>query len=331
MLAYTNGGNGSTRNDVIGFQPDFIWTKTRNTATNGDHIFQDAVRGAGYKLVSNSTAAEGAYDSTLGSFTSTGFQFGTNAFVNTNGNTYVNWAWKAGNATSSNTSGTITSTVSVNATAGFSVVTYTATGANATVGHGLGVAPSMIIYKARSGGAGSWTVGHKNMASSNPWNSVIFLDLTNAAAASGGGFNNTAPTSSVFSIGGAYNPSTWTMVAYCWSEIAGFSKFGSYTGNGSTDGPFVYCGFRPRYVLMKRTDSSTNGYWIVIDTARNTYNASGSELFPNGADAEYNGGRNIDVLSNGFKLRDNAYCNVSGGTYIYAAFAENPFKNSLAR
>jgi hypothetical protein len=250
----------------------------------------------------------------------------------------VGWQWKGGGAAVSNTAGTITSQVSANASAGFSVVTYTGTGANATVGHGLGVAPSFIIVKRRSA-TDDWQVYHA-ANTANPETDYLVLNTTAATADAADRWNDTAPTSSVFSIGNgsAVNTSANTYVAYCWSEIAGFSNFGSYTGNGSADGPFVYTGFRPRWIMFKRTNDTSN--WTIVDTARDTYNLVVNKLFadtstqenvsnPAGVDATNN---RLDILSNGFKQRDgNTWLNASGGTYIYMAFAENPFKNSLGR
>jgi hypothetical protein len=209
------------------------------------------------------------------------------------------------------------------------VVTYTGTGANATVGHGLGVAPKMIIVKGRSI-AESWRVGHNSVNNgSSPWNYYMALNLTNAAAAASTVWNNTAPTSSVFSIGtdSAMNSNTNTYVAYCWAAIAGYSAFGSYTGNGSTDGPFNYVGFRPKFIMLKRTD--TTGNWTMYDATRNTYNAGSYPLYPNLSNAEDASLDHFDWLSNGFKMKSTNQ-NASGGTFIYACFASNPFKNSNA-
>jgi hypothetical protein len=216
----------------------------------------------------------------------------------------------------------------VGATQGFSVVTYTGTGANATVGHGLGVAPSLVITKCRGAGTTSWAVWHINLISATYY---LLLDSTAGQAASSTVWNSTAPTSSVFSVGTSTASNFSTMVAYCFAAVAGYSAFGSYTGNGSTDGTFTYTGFRPRWILFKRTDSTSS--WTVFDTARNPYNLTNAYIQANASDAEavfsdiY-----IDILSNGFKQRGtNNSLNVSGGTYIYMAFAENPFKNALAR
>ena len=238
--------------------------KTRNTATNGFNIVQDSVRGAGYRLITDGTYAEG-YDATIGSFTSSGFQFGTNTNVNTNANTYINWQWKAGGTAVSNTAGTITSSVSANTTAGFSVVTFTGNGVDtlsgvATVGHGLGVAPKWVIVKQRSA-ARSWNVWHSALSGTQ----FILLEDTAAVVTDATKWNSTIPTSSVISLGTApgTNVSAGTYVAYCWAEIAGFSKFGSYTGNASSDGPFVATNFKPKFILIK-VSSTANGWVIMI-------------------------------------------------------------------
>jgi hypothetical protein len=218
--------------------------------------------------------------------------------------------------------------VSANTTAGFSIVGYTGTGANATVGHGLGVAPNMIIAKVRSTSGADWTVYHSSLGATQG----IFLDTAAAATTNANFWNNTAPTSSVYSVGssGGTNNSGNTMIAYCWAAVAGYSAFGSYTGNGSSDGPFVYTGFRPRYLLIKLTTGANS--WRVVDSSRNPYNLVNLSLRPDASDAEYTNVDNCDFLSNGFKLRGtDGGNNGSGQTFIYAAFAENPFQTSRAR
>ena len=321
----TNGGTGTS------FQPDFVWAKARNQAYT--HVLSDSIRGVGTQLFSNLTNAEQTNATYLSSFNTNGFSMaggntGTGS-INTSGDTYVAWQWKAGGTAVSNTSGTITSSVSANTTSGFSVVTYTGTGANATVGHGLGVAPKMIITKQRSA-VRSWGVYHASLGAAN----AVYLDTTQASSATTN-WNSTTPTSSVFSVGtgNEANASAGTYVAYCWAEIAGYSAFGSYTGNGSTDGPFVYLGFRPRFLMIKQTNSTNP--WIIQDAGRSLYNVTGLSLYPNSSAAEESstiGASAFDFLSNGFKNRDAGSAqNGSGSTYIYMAFAENPFKYALAR
>jgi len=235
---------------------------------------------------------------------------------------YIGWQWKANGAGVSNTNGSITSTVSANTTAGFSVVTYTApSSGSATVGHGLGVAPSLVIMKTRAYVL-DWYVYHQSLGGTQ----YLILDGTAAAATSSVVWNNTNPTSTVFSLGAGL-ATTGNMVAYCWAAVAGYSAFGSYTGNGSTDGTFVYLGFRPRFIMFKRTDATSN--WLIIDSSRGPYNPDQNRLFPNLSAAE-DTSENYDLLSNGFKLRD-ASGLANNGTIIYAAFAENPFNSSRAR
>jgi len=330
-------GNGVSQNVVTatGFKPDFVWIKDRTTAGQDNGLY-DTVRGTGRTLYSNLTNAESSVISTLTAFNSNGYTVGTENMANKANDNFVGWSWQAGQgSTSSNTSGSITSTVSVNTTAGFSIVTYTGNAVNgATVGHGLGVAPKMIILKGRSAGTagGPWYTYHASTGATN----LLRLNTT-AAAASDSVFYYTTPTANTFYLGapaGYSNGSGETYVAYCWSEIAGFSRFGSYTGNGNVDGPFVYTGFRPKFVIVKRTDST--GDWYVIDSSRATYNQIGPGLNPNTSSAEFTlgspTGGALDFLSNGFKWRGTYVdMNASGGTYIFMAFAENPFKNALAR
>ena len=309
----------------LSFQPDFVWTKDRSVAE--DHELSDSVRGGSKILYSNLTSAETSSAQNIISFDSGGFTYGTN--YATNGKSYVGWLWKAGGTGVTNTSGTITSTVSANPTAGFSIVTYTGNStAGATIGHGLGVAPNMIITKTRNTSLGNWGVYHSSVGA----NYGLNLNNTIAATAVIQFWNNTAPTSSVFSVGTSNDVNgASTYVAYCFAAVSGYSAFGSYSANGSTDGPFIYTGFRPRFILSKRTDSSTGGNWQIEDTSRATYNAVGPFLRADTSDAE-GSGTLLDILSNGFKLRttDTGW-NASGGTYIYAAFAENPLKYSRAR
>ena len=338
-----SGDNTSPRSITgVGFSPDLVWIKSRSNAVA--HRLSDSVRGANKALYSNLTDAEDT-DGNNGytsSFDSDGFTLtaGSSNSNGTNGSgyTYVAWNWKANGTGVSNTDGSITSTVSANTTAGFSVVTYTGNGTSgATIGHGLGVAPKMIIVKGRNAVANSWAswqVYHSSLPSS----ATSFVRLDETAAAYTGfasAWNSTNPTSSVFSVsynaGAGVNGSGDTFVAYCFSEVAGYSKFGSYTGNGSADGPFVFCGFRPRFVMYKRTDSAGDN-WNMLDTTRSDVNVADEYLFANSSSAEGFGATVMDILSNGFKLRfSGAGGNASGGTYIFMAFAEHPFKNTLAR
>jgi len=321
-------GNGASSQVVTNsgsMQPDFVWIKSRNQAFG--HLLFDSVRGISLYLQSNGTGAEVTDANMVSSLNSNGFTVGSSGFTNGNTYTQVGWQWRASNATAvTNTNGSIISTVSANTTAGFSIVTYTGNGtAGATVGHGLGVAPSMYIVKVRST-TESWITYHISIGATN----FVALNLVQASTAATAAWNNTAPTSTVFSLGNASstNGSGATFVAYCFAPVAGYSAFGSYTGNGSTDGTFVYLGFRPRFMLVKRTDAVTD--WQIIDSARNTYNAAGTFLYPNLSNAEDVTDR-IDFVSNGFKLRTTAGPNNASSTWIYACFAENPFKYANAR
>jgi hypothetical protein len=329
---YTGTGAALTLSNAVNgtsFQPDLVWMKSRSNAT--DHELVDSVRGATKSLVSNSTAAEATDANGLTAFGSTGFTLGTDANYNGSGRTFVGWQWKANGAAVTNTAGSITSQVSANTTAGFSVVTYTGTGANATVGHGLGVAPSMVIVKRRDGGSDNWQGYHISLGK----NYTIKLNTTQAQENLSDYWGTGGVTSTVFGINGTYsgiNANTGTYVAYCWAAVPGYSAFGSYTGNGSSDGPFVYLGFRPRYVMRKKTSGVAR--WIVEDSAREPSNVANTALYPNFANAEEVSTVNwgIDFLSNGFKIRStDTDSNESGGTYIYAAFAETPFAYSNAR
>jgi hypothetical protein len=329
-------GNGATRSITNNgsFKPDLVWIKARSIAYF--HRLSDSVRGIGKELYSNDTQAEttNQADGWVSAFNSNGFSILGGAGVNLNANTFVAWQWQAGQGSTSNitvnqygSTPSIASTVSVNTTAGFSIVTYTGNGSSpVTIGHGLGVAPKFIIIKDRSV-VSSWVVQHTSLG----WTQG-FLGITTATASTSTLFsNNTAPTSSVFTVGGYSNNNAENYVAYCWAEIAGFSKFGSYTGNGSADGPFVYTGFRPKYVMIKPTNVIAS--WTIEDTARSTYNVMDARIFAEESSAELSNGNGlIDYLSNGFKPRVNHVgINGSNNTMIYMAFAENPFKNALAR
>jgi hypothetical protein len=328
VLTYTGNSTSNRALTGLNFQPDFVWNKARSNGYN--HKLYDSVRGVTKQLASNLTDAESTTGTDfLVSFDSNGITIGNDTGFNGSGATFVDWFWKAGGATGvTNTAGSITSTVSANTSAGFSVVTYTGNGtAGATVGHGLGVAPKMIIVKNRTTTTG-WPTYHASQ-SATPANNFLMLNETAATGVLSTIWNNTAPTSTVFSIGtsalvnGAFN-----FVAYCFSEVAGYSKFGSYTGNGSADGTFVHLGFRPAFVMVKRINSTNN--WIMWDTSRSNDNIVDDWLYANLSDAEAVAS-GCDFLSNGFKLRNSANAINGSEPYIYMAFAENPFKYSLAR
>jgi hypothetical protein len=338
-------GNGSTQSiSGVGFQPDFTWIKERTSTSS--HRLYDTLRGVNTYLQSNSTDAEGTNAGNgLTSFDADGFSLGSNTAVNESGITHVAWNWKADNTSgSSNTDGTITSTVSANTTAGFSIVSYTGTGvAGDTMGHGLSQAPEVVIMKKRASngadGVRSWTVWNKDLTDGN----YLYLNATNAQF--GGRFFGevgnvtypyTEPTASLITFGGVntgqyqevnYNGDDYIM--YCFHSVEGYSKFGSYTGNGSTDGPFVYTGFRPAFVITKAYGSTSS--WQMFDSKRSPYNEVDKRLRADTSGAE-DTNLERDFLSNGFKIRtNNATLNGSGVNLIYMAFAESPFKYSNAR
>jgi hypothetical protein len=350
MAATTYTGTGATQTisnavNGVSFQPDFVWAKRRNTSV-ASHGLVDSVRGTGKTLFSNLTDPEDTGDSNLTAFNSNGFTAGSGGNFNASGPTYVGWQWKGGGTASTIAIGSISSgvpsiasSVSANTAAGFSVVTYTGTGAAATIGHGLGAVPSMIILFPRNNTGYAQPVWHTSLGGSTDSDYLVISNAggRNYAGALTGLWNNTAPTNSVFSIGTSVysNTSAKNYVAYCFAAVPGYSAFGSYTGNNDANGPFVYLGFRPRWIMFK--DSSTTGAWIIMDSSREIYNVEQTGLAPNSSNSEssYSGTPQVDFLSNGFKIRAtnaNSYWNnVSGNTYIYAAFAENPFKYANAR
>jgi hypothetical protein len=332
-------GTGATQSITgVGFNPDFLWIKSRSGSGYNHHVY-DSVRGIDKFLRTNATQSEFTVSplDQVTSLNADGFTLGSDSAspgaleVNELNQTYVGWLWDAGTSTVSNTQGSITSQVRANPTAGFSIVTYTGNGTSgATVGHGLGVAPSMMIIKKRSS-TGRWEVYLKVLGPTL----YLEMDVTNGAGGPYSGlWNNTDPTSTVFSIGNdsGVNSSGGTYVAYCFSSVVGYSSFGSYVGNGSSDGVFVYTGHRPRWILLKAT-SIANESWIIIDTARSTYNVVDAFLRADTSGAEFSSSlRYVDILSNGFKLRaSGTEVNGSGTTYVYSSFAESPFQYARAR
>jgi len=316
------GNSGTQSITGVGFQPDFLWIKRRTNA--GDHNLVDVIRTSDKTLISNDTGAEYS-NNTITSFDSDGFSLsGSDGALNASSNDYASWNWLASNTTASNTDGSITSTVSANTTSGFSIVSYTGTGANATVGHGLGSTPSVVMVKRRNGNSW-WYVRHTG---TNITDGHVFLNTTSTASTQSTSIIGLS--SSTFSLGTevSVNDSGGTFIAYCFAEKQGFSKFGSYVGNGSTDGTFVYTGFKPAFVIMKRTDTTEN--WLIKDSVRDTFNVADKRLFANLNQAEGTSANgSIDILSNGFKQRgSDIITNASGGTYIYMAFAEAPLVGS---
>ena len=311
-----SGTNSGETISGIPFQPDFNWTKQR-TGTQ-DHVVVDAVRGVQKTFFTNAEDAEYTLSDGITAWTSDGFTHGTNNRYCEASNTFASWSWKANGAGSSNSDGSITSTVSANTTSGFSIVKFTGTGANATIGHGLGVAPKMILVKTT--GTGSWIVYHKGMGATKN----LLLDATNAEATVSTMWNDTAPTSSVFSVGsnGATNGNGATMMAYCFADVSGYSKMGSYTGNGNADGTFIYTGFKPNFVITKKVSGTAD--WMIRDNKRD-FNGQWRDLYANNTNAETSPDSNTqsELLSNGFKLRmSHSNHNESGGTYIYIAFGQ---------
>ena len=311
-------GNGAT-NAITGvnFQPDLIWIKDRDTAGNS-HIWTDSVRGNTKNIYSNLTNAEGTKTDRVTSFDTDGFTLGADASqgANDNGSSQVAWNWLANGAGVANTDGSISSTVSANTTSGFSIVKYSGDGgSSSTVGHGLGAIPKMVIIKCRTS-TPSWQV----------WgDGYTRLSLNNTDGDLGSnGMTRGASTVTLPSGINDWNGSGQDYIMYCWSEVQGYSKFGSYTGNGSTDGTFVYTGFKPAFLIVKRTDSTSN--WRLWDSTRSTFNVADKLLFPDTSDQELTSSSYyMDLLSSGFKIRNtNADINASGGSYIYMAFASEP-------
>jgi len=328
-VLWTGDGNQGRSITGVGFKPDLVWIKSRSFSNN-HHLF-DVVRGPNRILRSSSTDEESTPGNIMPSFNTDGFtvgEDGSNNATNDDGNTFVAWCWKAGGVGVANTDGSINSTVSANQTAGFSIVSYTGTGSVGTVGHGLGKRPKVVIVKDRNGDT-NWPVFFDGI--SNNTNSILSLDLSNATATAGNFFNGGDTTTTTFPLGtgdGQTNASGNDHIAYCWAEIEGYSKFGSYAGNGSTDGPFVYCGFKPAWVMVKRTDST--GDWGMYDSSRNSTNPWDKYLIANASDAEGTATFG-DLLSNGFKWRYTGAMNQSGATYIFMAFAESPFQTANAK
>jgi hypothetical protein len=326
-------GNGSTQTiSGLNFSPDFVWIKVRNNARS--NFLFDTVRGVEKYIISDTTGAEATDSTYLTTFSSTGFSVGSSADVNRDTSPIVAWCWDAGSTTVTNTQGSISSQVRANASAGFSIVTYTGTGGTGTVGHGLGVAPSMIIVKNRSN-AVNWAVAHAGIDSNRCLNLNRDVDSSTVGFL---GLDKSSFTSTTFTVNYSdtsttvVNGSSNNYVAYCFAPVAGYSAFGSYTGNGSSDGPFVYTGFRPKWVMIKGI--SGGDHWYLYDSVRLGYNPRNEQLTPNLSDAEYDALSypNIDICANGFKLRTTiGGRNSSGVLYAYAAFGESPFAYARAR
>jgi hypothetical protein len=337
-LLYTGDGTSSQAQTNTGnsdLQPDWVWIKKRAGGTARAHQLYDSTRGVTKLLHSNSDGAESTQSAGLTAFGSDGFTVGDDDGIGANTATYVAWQWKAnGGTTSSNNDGSYTSTVQANTTTGFSIVKYGdatsfSSSSPATVGHGLGKAPKWIIIK-NLDGTRSWGVHHAGLTSAGK---IIYLDLTNAEADSSGFMNSTAPSSTVFTVNtlNVANGNNLEYIAYCFAEIQGYSKFGSYEGNDATDGPFVYTGFKPAWVMIKHISGSAGGTknWYMYDNKRSPQNVNDNTLIANGNDAEgADSAFDIDMLSNGFKIRNAEGAINNAASYIYMAFAEHPFVSS---
>ena len=311
-------GTGSTNAQTgVGFQPDLLWNKARSTADN--HLLYDAIRGITKTISSDLTSAEATRDSTfLTSIDSDGFTVGSNANINANGNNFVMWNWKANGAGSANTDGSINSTVSVNTTSGFSIVKFTGTGANATVGHGLGAVPKMMIFKNLDQGSEGWMVYHASTGNTKR----LLLDDTAVASTSSTFWQDTTPTSSVFSVGSNHGMNgTHNMIVYCFAEKTGYSKFGSYQGTSSTDGAFINLGFKPTFFMAKCIDNAES--WYIFDNKREGYNVENRDLYADNTGTDGSADW-LDILSTGIKFRYNSIgLNGSSNNYIYMAFGQS--------
>jgi hypothetical protein len=314
-------GNGSTNAITgVGFQPALVWSKARNNAYS--NTLYDVVRGVTKRLYTNSANGENTEANSLTAFGSDGFTLGSDGGSNVNNGTFVSWNWLANGTGSANTDGSISSTVSANTTSGFSIVSWSGTASSGTIGHGLGSVPKMIITKSRTNSGDWWGTYHHSLGN----NKGIFLNATESSATRTY-WNNTTPTSSVFSVSAerSVNGSGENLIAYCFAEKQGYSKFGSYVGNGNADGTFVYTGFKPAFVMIKLS-SADNENWAMYDNKRDTFNSETTQqLRANTSAAESASSSEVNLLSNGFKVNDsNAEINSSGATYIYMAFAEAP-------
>jgi hypothetical protein len=325
--AITYNGTGTTfaSPSALAFAPDLVWIKSRTQDIS--HVISDTVRGVGEVLCSNNTRLSSS-DFFINSFNSNGFTVNTSVTANNSGSLYTAWSWKAGGPSTTNNDGSIPSQISVDSRTGLSIVNYIGTGATATIGHGLGATPSFIINKLRSG-TGGWPVYHKSTGNTG----ATQLESNGAFNVSNVYWNNTSPTESVFTVGAGLAVNGSAYINYVFAEVEGYSKFGSYVGNSSTDGAFVWCSFKPKFVLIKSNSTTEN--WTIIDSARNIYipksNPFSLALFPSLVNQEASN-TTIDFLSNGFKLRSTNAVNgnAAGQSYIFAAFAETPFKYSLA-
>tara|TARA_B100000424_G_scaffold243756_1_gene213578 strand:+ start:1183 stop:2217 length:1035 start_codon:yes stop_codon:yes gene_type:complete len=317
-VLYTGDGTSSRNITGVGFQPDWVWLKQRNTTRN--HALTDSVRGVNKQIYSNLTSSQSTDSGTVTAFISDGFTVGSDNQANQNSGTFVSWNWLAGGTSSSNSDGDVTSTVSANQTAGFSIATVSNLNSN-SFGHGLGAEPELIINK-RTDNTANWRVYFKGITSGKS----LFLNTSAGETTESSAIASANSTTiTVTGSGNGGTGGTGTSVYYSFKSIKGYSKIGAYTGNGSTSGPFVYTGFKPAWVMMKRTNGSNS--WNIFDNKRATDNPVQHRLFPDTTDAEATStGNAVDFLSNGFVGRSSgSTVNADGGTYIYMAFAEAPF------
>ena len=325
-LTWTGDGSTTQAQTGLGFQPDFVWIKYRAGAES--HVLFDSVRGVTDAINSNTTAAEASLTG-LKSFDADGFSVGPDGKTGSNTYTYIGWSWKAGTTTGIAGSPSVTpSSYTFNQTSGFSAIAFTGNGvAGMTIPHGLGVAPDMVIVK-RLDSTSDWAVYHSGIDATAPEDYQMVLNTTAARSDDVGGWNDTAPTATLVSLGANNNTNTATFIAYCFTNIKGYSRFGNFTGNGNADGPFVYLGFRPAFLIVKDVTGSNN--WTMFDDKREPAgNPTAEALQPNTTVAEYDETDGVDFLSNGFKVRESAdWINRSGQPTIYVAFASNPFVNS---
>tara|TARA_R100001594_G_scaffold14301_1_gene30388 strand:+ start:1821 stop:2870 length:1050 start_codon:yes stop_codon:yes gene_type:complete len=317
--AIASGGQNITG---VGFQPDWVWIKDRSDSDR-PRLF-DAVRGVTKAIDSSDNTTESTLSEGLTAFGSDGFTVGNHAGVNSSSDNFVAWNWLGANGTTSNSDGSITSTVSVNSTSGFSITKWSGTDAIATIGHGLGTTPKVVIVK-NLGGANAWNVYHSSIP--NMDTGYIELNTVDRFYTNSDRWSQ-QPTSTVFGVNANanVNSSGNDYIAYCFAEVKGYSKFGSFTGNEVTDGPFAYTGFKPAFIIIKRSSGGT-GSWAMFDNKRNTFNVVDNRLYANAADAE--GTSAVDFLSNGFKIKTaDGNINSSASTHIFMAFAEAPFVTS---
>ena len=322
-VLYTGTGSEQTVSGV-NFSPGLTWLKSRS---NGQpNVLSDSVRGGNKQLYTADTQAETTYGQYLKSFNSDGFVLGTDSGINQSSQTFVSWNWKAGGSASNNTDGNKTISLSVNTTAGFSVGTYAGTGQDSTIGHGLGAVPDWLMIKNRSSGSRKWQLWHNGLTGTNKY---LAIDRSDAELTDSASWDNTAHSNTVWNTygSGEANQNGENFVCYAWTSIQGFSKFGSYTGNANANGPFIYTGFKPAWIMTKQINGGSS--WIVHDNKRDPINTVTEYFTVEENDAAGTLANSYDLCSNGFKVRtSNGDRNSNGDTFAYWAFAESPLVNS---